>query len=102
MTCCAKATALNAPVSDAVTAYFELGTIRLTTAADKKKDSDGTVMVISPWISYPAGDDVFYEELARKRSVIKGLFSEYFTSRTKNQLLGKTEEKNHSGINRRN
>lgn len=88
-----KAHALNAPVSDDVTAYFELGTIRLTTAADKKKGTDGTTIVISPWISYPAGDDVFYEELSRKRSVIKGLFSAYFTERTKGQLLGKTEEK---------
>ena len=87
-----KATALNAPVSNDVTAYFELGTIRLTTAAGKK-DSEGTIMVISPWISYPAGDDVFYEELARKKSVIKGVFSAYFTERSKNQLLGKTEEK---------
>ncbi len=87
-----KATALNAPVSNDVTAYFELGTIRLTTAADKK-DSDGTILVISPWLSYPAGDDVFYEELARKKSVIKGVFSAYFTERSKYQLLGKTEEK---------
>ena len=90
-----KATALNAPVSDDVTAYFEIGRIRLTTAAENKKADglQGTVMVISPWLSYAAGDTVFYEELARKKAVIKVIFSSYFSSRTKNQLLGKTEEK---------
>ena len=50
-------------------------------------------MVISPWLSYPTGDDVFYEELAKKRSIIKGLFSSYFSGKTKAQLSGKTEEK---------
>ena len=86
-----KATALNAPVSDSQTAYFELGTIRLSTASTKKEES--VTMVISPWLSYPTGDDVFYEELAKKRSIIKGLFSSYFSGKTKTQLSGKTEEK---------
>lgn len=86
-----KATALNAPVSDSVTAYFELGTIRLSTAPTKKDES--ATLVISPWLSYPTEDDVFYEELAKKRSIIKGLFSSYFSGKTKAQLLGKTEEK---------
>lgn len=87
-----KARALNAPVENDTTAYFNLGTIRLTTAPGKKV-ADGTVMVISPWLSYPQGDTVFYEELSRKRGILKGVFSAYFTERTKNQLLGKTEEK---------
>lgn len=87
-----KALSLNAPSDDGITAWFELGRIRLTTAADPKKGRDGSIMVISPWISYPAEDKVFFEELSRKKSIIKGLFSAYFTSRTKNQLLGKTEE----------
>lgn len=88
-----KATALNAPVSDDITAYFELGRIRLTTAPAPGKKAEGTAMVISPWLSYAAGDEVFFEELSRKSSMIKGLFTAYFTSRTKSQLLGKTEEK---------
>ena len=86
-----KATALNAPVSDSQTAYYELGTIRLSTASTKKEES--VTMVISPWLSYPTGDDVFYEELAKKRSIIKGLFSSYFSGKTKTQLSGKTEER---------
>ena len=86
-----KATALNAPVSDSQTAYFELGTIRLSTASTKKEES--VTMVISPWLSYPTGDDVFYEELAKKRSIIKGLFSSYFSGKTKAQLSGKSEDK---------
>lgn len=87
-----KTIALNAPRDDGKTAYFELGRIRLTTAADSKKGRDGVIMVISPWLSYPAEDTVFFEELSRKKSVIKGLFSAYFTKRTKSQLMGKTEE----------
>ena len=91
-----KAHALNAPVETEETGYFELGTLRVLTAADKAnkgKDSQESVMVISPWLSYQKGDAVFYEELSKKRNVFKAIFSSYFTQYSKRQLLGKTEEK---------
>jgi len=87
-----KAVSLMAPANTDELAYFELGTIRVSTA---KADSNegGVIMVLSPWLAYPAGDTVLYEELARKSGVMKGVFQAYFSSRTKNQLLTETEEK---------
>lgn len=91
-----KAVSLMEPADDSVIAYYKLDTIRIITAEsmadDKASDeSTGTVLVITPWLAYPAGDTVFYEELARKRGVIKGLLTSYFSARTKNQLLEETE-----------
>ncbi len=81
-----KAVSLMAPSDTTEVAYFELGTLRISTEG-------GSVMVLSPWLAYPAGDTVFYEELSRKKGVLKGTFQAYFSSRTKNQLLSETEEK---------
>ena len=72
--------------------YFELGRMRIIPKLDEG-DNEGTVMVISPWLSYPAGDTVFYEELSRKQGVIKGVFISNFSSLTKNEILSITEEK---------
>ena len=91
-----KAHSLNAPVENDETGYFELGSIRILTAADKAdkgKESGGCVMVISPWLSYQKGDDIFYEELSKKRNIFKAIFSSYFARYSKRELLGKTEEK---------
>lgn len=87
-----KAESLMAPVDDGVVAYYELGRIRIITKNEKAEDL-GTVLVISPYLAYPAGDTVFFEELARKRGLIKGILQSYFQERTKNQLLTETEEK---------
>ena len=87
-----KAVSLMAPADTTDVAYYELGTIRVSTA---KADSaeGGSIMVISPWLAYPAGDTVLFEELSRKSGSIKGIFQAYFSARTKNQLLTETEEK---------
>lgn len=87
-----KATSLMAPSDNDEVTYYELGSIRILTKGNAD-DQTGTLFVISPWIAYPAGDTVFYEELARKRGLIKGLFQSYFTERTKNEILSETEEK---------
>lgn len=87
-----KAISLMAPVDDSVVAYYELGRSRIVTKTESPDDL-GTVLVISPYLAYPAGDTVFYEELARKRGVIKGILQSYFQERTKIQLLTETEEK---------
>lgn len=86
-----KAVSLMAPSDTSEVTYFELGTIRISTAADDS--TPGTILIVSPWLAYPAGDTVFYEELSRKSGALKGLFSAYFSARTKNQLLSETEEK---------
>ena len=87
-----KAVSLMAPSDTDEVSYFELGTIRVSTASADSEEG-GTIMVLSPWLAYPAGDTVFYEELSRKSGSIKGSFQAYFSARTKNQLLTETEEK---------
>lgn len=86
-----KAVSLMAPVDDSQIAYYELGRLRIVTTPDSEDDS--TVLVISPWLAYPAGDTVFYEELARKTPLIKGIFQSYFSTRSKSKLLEETEIK---------
>ena len=87
-----KAVSLMAPSATDEVAYFELGTIRISTARADSEEG-GTIMILSPWLAYPAGDTVFYEELSRKSGSIKGIFQAYFSARTKNQLLTETEER---------
>lgn len=87
-----KAVSLMAPADDAEIAYYELGTLRIVTRAEDDEELT-SVLVISPWLAYPAGDTVFFEELVRKKGLIKGLFQAYFSARTKNQLLEETEVK---------
>lgn len=85
---------LNKKLDDKIAAYTGLGTIRCITAPDADaNDETGTVVVITPWLAYPEGDTVFYEELARKRTVISSIFTNYFSTRTKVQLLSTTEDK---------
>ena len=94
-TCCqrdGKAVSLIAPSDTDEVAYFELGTIRVSCAAADSEEG-GSVLVLSPWLAYPAGDTVFFEELSRKSGSIKGIFQAYFSARTKNQLLTETEER---------
>lgn len=87
-----KAVSLMAPSNTDDVSYYELGTIRVSTA---KTDSEegGAIMILSPWLAYPAGDTVFFEEISRKSGAIKGIFQSYFSARTKNQLLTETEER---------
>lgn len=79
-----KAENLAAPADTSVSAYYDLGKIRIVT-------TDQTPMVLDPWLAYPEGDTVFYEELARKRGVLKAIFSDYFDNHTKKELLTTTE-----------
>ncbi len=87
-----KAVSLMAPSNTDEVSYYELGTIRVSTALSDSEEG-GSIMVLSPWLAYPAGDTVFFEEISRKSGSIKGIFQAYFSSRTKNQLLTETEER---------
>ena len=87
-----KAVSLMAPSDSDEVAYYQLGTLRVSTASSDSEEN-GTIMVLSPWLAYPAGDSVFYEELSRKNGFLRGIFMAYFSARTKNQLLSETEEK---------
>lgn len=85
---------LNKHSDSPIAAYTGLGTIRCITAPEADTPDDpGTAVVITPWLSYPEEDTVFYEELARKRLIITGIFTSYFNAYTKVELLSRTEEK---------
>lgn len=85
---------LNKHLEDKIDAYTGLGTIRCITAPAADDENDiGTALVITPWLSYPQGDTVFFEELARKRILMTGIFTNYFSSYTKLELLSRTEDK---------
>ena len=84
---------LNKHSDSPIAAYTGLGTIRCITApAADDPDDAGTAVVITPWLSYPEDDTVFFEELARKRLIITGIFTSYFGAYTKVELLSRTED----------
>ena len=75
-------------------AFTGLGSIRAVTKADEKKINDiGVPLVIEAWFSYPEGDTEFYEELAKKSSVLKGIIVNYFALYTYEQLRKMGEDK---------
>ncbi|MBQ3799151.1 MAG: flagellar basal body-associated FliL family protein, partial [Treponema sp.] len=79
-----------------VSAYTELGQIRAVTKS--AGDQGGVLLVVSPWFSYPSSDIQLYEELAQKERQAKSLIIGYFSSYTKEQLLGMGEQKVKDGI----
>ena len=50
-------------------------------------NSNGSPMIITPWISYKSGDKSFFEELNQKNRKIQTIITDYFASRTKKELL---------------
>lgn len=88
-----KAENLAPPADTTEISYFELGRMRIIPEIDEDSDNLETVMVVTPWLAYPAGDTVFYEEISRKQGVIKSVFTTFFSTKTKNQILSESEEK---------
>ena len=88
-----KAVNLAEPVDTTDIAYYDLGMLRITTVNEDEENMLGVGMVLRPWLAYPAGDSVFYEELARKKNVMKAVCQHYFTERTKDEILSQSEEK---------
>lgn len=79
--------------STSMAAYTGLGKIRTSSKPETDAEDDyGTLIVISPWFSYPKDDKEFFEELSRKRVLITGIITNYFTSRTKSELDSIPEE----------
>ena len=89
-----KAVNLSKPANTDIVSYYEIGTIRIVTPSEEpENEQEGCVLVVNPWLSYAEGDTVFYEEIARKRGVIKGICTTYFSERSKEHLLSITEKK---------
>lgn len=85
-----KAVNLSKPADTEIVSYYEIGSIRILTAQEEAK-KNGYVMVVNPWLAYPEGDTVFFEEIARKRGIVKGIVSSYFSAHTREDLLKITE-----------
>ena len=67
--------------------YLSLGQIRGAT-------QEGDVLVVvSPWFSYPPDDSAFYEELSKKKLTLQGITRDFFSHRTKQELLGQNEDR---------
>ena len=64
-----------------------------TQTGDKNGENVVTPIVITPWFSYEESNTELYEELSRKRILITGIISSYFSSRTEKELLSTAEEK---------
>ena len=77
-----KAESLMAPTDTTEVAYYELGTLRISTAGEKSEEN-GCIMILSPWLAYPAGDTVFFEEISRKSDAIKESFRLIFLQEQK-------------------
>ena len=89
-----KAVNLSKPANTDIVSYYEIGNIRIVTPSEEpENEQEGCVLVVNPWLSYAEGDTVFYEEIARKRGVIKGICTTYFSERSKEHLLSIREKK---------
>ncbi len=85
---------LNKANENQISAYTGIGQLRIITTPDYSKENDnGTTLILSPWFTYPQGDTVFYEELARKKNLLSGIITNYFSTKTQQELLATTEEK---------
>lgn len=71
-------------------AFDLIGLLRITTKIDK--DQIRHVLVVNPWLEYDESDTQLYEELDRKLVAVKAVFSAYFSSKTKDELVSMTEE----------
>lgn len=104
-----KAVSLMAPKNDNQVSYFNIGSLRVLTKPEKLqkelstssqnntllefKQDTGTILLVTPWISYPSDDTIFFEEIFRKKTVIAGIIQDYFSDYSKQELLTQTEVK---------
>lgn len=80
---------LNKKNGEEMAAFTGISTIRATTLSSQSSTS---ILIITPWFSYPADDTEFYEELSRKRTLITSIITYYFSSKTKDEIIALPEE----------
>ena len=90
-----KAISLMAPKNNNQNSYFNLGSLRVLTKPEndslQETQNMETVLLVTPWISYPSDDTIFFEEISRKKTVIAGIIQDYFSNYSKQELLSQTE-----------
>lgn len=74
-----------------VNAFNELGQIRTITKSPDDEHT-GTLVIVSPWFSYDAGNTILLEELSQKSQQEKAIIINYFGQNTKHELLEKGED----------
>lgn len=92
-----KAVSLMALKNDNQFSYFNLGSLRVLTKSENdsllETQNMGTVLLVTPWLSYPSDDTIFFEEISRKKTVIADIIQDYFSDYSKLELLTQTEVK---------
>lgn len=90
-----KAISLMAPKNNNQNSYFNLGSLRVLTKPEndslQETQNLGTILLVTPWISYSSDDTIFFEEISRKKTVIAGIIQDYFSNHSKQELLSQTE-----------
>ncbi|MBQ0039949.1 MAG: flagellar basal body-associated FliL family protein [Treponema sp.] len=83
-------TNMNKGSEENVDAFTDFRQIRVQTKVESE-DEEPSVVVVSPWFSYPAGDQQLFEELSQKERQMRAIFNSYFTSHTSDEIQKKGE-----------
>lgn len=76
------------------TTFTGIKQIRAVTKPNPKKENDtGTLVIITPWFTYPSEDTAFYEELSRKSGILRSSILIYFSQHTEEELSKLGEQK---------
>lgn len=67
--------------------FKEFGTLRTRLLPQEGSEEAGSVLLVTPWLSYENDDSAFYEELISKKNLFSSYILEFFSTKTKNQLL---------------
>ncbi|MBR5645459.1 MAG: flagellar basal body-associated FliL family protein [Treponema sp.] len=82
---------LSKKAGEEMSAFSGIGSLRILTASENEEET-GTILVVTPWFTYPAGETAFFEELSRKNRLIENTITSYFSSHTRKELLYSGEE----------
>lgn len=82
---------LSKKAGQEMSAFSGIGTLRILTTSEKEEEA-GSILVVTPWFTYPQEDTSFFEELSRKNRLIESIFTSYFSNHTEKQLISKGEE----------
>ncbi|MBR5965876.1 MAG: hypothetical protein IK015_07165 [Treponema sp.] len=72
--------------------FKEFGTLRTRLLANEGSKEAGSVLLVTPWLSYQNDDSAFYEELVSKKNLFASYMLEFFSTKSKNQLLSTGEK----------
>lgn len=73
--------------------FKEFETFRIRLLPDENSGQAGSVLTLTPWLSYTQSGSAFYEELVAKKRLFSSYIMEYFSTKTKNALLSIGEKK---------